>query len=155
MCDQRRFRSSAQSDQSSLIAYAFYSLQAIQRAINDNPCHTGRMYRLVWAFAGHTGVIVAFVVCGLKYHCILLNNISLSKVMVYKNTFYVGVHTLYYANSIGFRSACTSALSVFGHSHRFIIQHSFAVILLKKAMNALVRIVYAQNGQAFIIRICH
>ena len=40
------------------IACAFYSLQAIQRGMNENPCHTG----LIWAFAGHTGLIVGFVV---------------------------------------------------------------------------------------------
>ena len=34
---------------------AFYSLWAIQRGINENPCHTGWMYRLIWVFAGHTG----------------------------------------------------------------------------------------------------
>ena len=39
-------RSSAQSDQSSLIVYAFYSLWAIQRGINEKHCHTGWMYSL-------------------------------------------------------------------------------------------------------------
>ena len=44
----------------SLIAYAFYSLQATQRGLN--PCHTGLMYRLIWAVAGNTGLMVGFVV---------------------------------------------------------------------------------------------
>ena len=54
---QRRLRSacaSAQSDQSSLFACGFYILLAIQKGINENPCHTGGggggvrgMYRLI------------------------------------------------------------------------------------------------------------
>ena len=56
---------SALSDQSLLIACAFYNLQAIQRGINENPCHTEWMYRLISVFAGHTGLIVGFVVCWL------------------------------------------------------------------------------------------
>ena len=62
---QRRLRSACASavwSESSLIAWAFYSLQAIQRGINENPCHTGWMYRLIWVFAGHIGLIVGFVV---------------------------------------------------------------------------------------------
>ena len=47
---------------SSLIACAFYSLQAIQRGINKKYCHTGWAYRLIWIFACHTGLIVGFVV---------------------------------------------------------------------------------------------
>ena len=69
LCDQRRLRSactSAQSDQSALIACAFNSLRAIPREINENPCHTGWMYRLIWAFAGHTGLTSGFVVRWLK-----------------------------------------------------------------------------------------
>ena len=65
LCDQRRLRSafaSAQSDQSSLIAFAFYSLRSIQRRINENPWHTGWMYRLIGVFDGYTGLIVSFVV---------------------------------------------------------------------------------------------
>ena len=44
------------------IACAFYSIQAIQRKINETPCHIGFVYRLIWVFAGHTGLIVGFVV---------------------------------------------------------------------------------------------
>ena len=51
--------------ESSLIACAFYSLQAIQRGTKENPCRTGWKYRLT--FAGHTGLIVGFVVHRLKY----------------------------------------------------------------------------------------
>ena len=40
--------------ESSLIACAFNSLQAIQRGINKNLCHTVWMYRLIWVFAGRT-----------------------------------------------------------------------------------------------------
>ena len=46
--------------ESSLIACASYSLRAIIRGINR--CHTGLMHRLIWIFAGHTGLIVGFVV---------------------------------------------------------------------------------------------
>ena len=46
--------------ESSLIAFIFYSLRAIQRGIN--PCHTGSMCRLIWVFSGHTDLIVGFVV---------------------------------------------------------------------------------------------
>ena len=41
-----------------LITCAFYSLRAIQRGMNKNPCHTGWMFRLFWVFAGQTGLIV-------------------------------------------------------------------------------------------------
>ena len=34
-------------NQSSLIACAFYSIRAIQGAMNVNPCHTGMMYKLI------------------------------------------------------------------------------------------------------------
>ena len=47
--------------ESSLNACAFDSLRAIQRGINENPCYTGWMYRLIWVFAGHAGFIVGFV----------------------------------------------------------------------------------------------
>ena len=52
-----------QSDQSSLIACAFYGLQTIQREINENPCHTGLMYRL-----SHIGLVVAFAVPLARIH---------------------------------------------------------------------------------------
>ena len=55
-----RFR--AVWSESSLIACSFYSLRAIQRGINENPCHTGWKYRLIWVFAGHTDLIVGFAV---------------------------------------------------------------------------------------------
>ena len=55
------------SDQSLLIACAFYSIWAIQRGIKENPCHTWWMHKLIWVFAGHTGLIVGFVVRWLKY----------------------------------------------------------------------------------------
>ena len=60
----RLVRSSKQSDQSLcwLHVPSTYSLWAIQRGMNENPCHTGWMYRLIWVFAGHTGLIVGFVV---------------------------------------------------------------------------------------------
>ena len=38
---------SEHSDQSSLSACAFYSLRAIQRGINKNPCHNVWIYRLI------------------------------------------------------------------------------------------------------------
>ena len=44
-----------------LIECVFYSVWAIQRGINENPCHTGRIYRLICIFAGHTGLILGFV----------------------------------------------------------------------------------------------
>ena len=31
------------------------------------PCHTGWMYRLIWVFAGHTGLFVSFIVHWLLY----------------------------------------------------------------------------------------
>ena len=60
---QISLRIRAVSSESLLIADAFYSLRAIQRGmkLNDNICHTGWMYRLIWVFAGHTGLIVGFV----------------------------------------------------------------------------------------------
>ena len=53
--------------ESSLVACPFYSIQAIQKGINENPCHTGWMYRLTWVFACHKGLIVGFVVRSLKW----------------------------------------------------------------------------------------
>ena len=38
-----------------------YSLTAIQKWINKNPCQTGWMYRLICVFTGHTGLNVGFV----------------------------------------------------------------------------------------------
>ena len=38
--------------ESSVIACAFYSLQAIQRGMNEKPCYTWWVYRLIWVFAG-------------------------------------------------------------------------------------------------------
>ena len=48
--------------ESSLIACVVYSLRAIWRGINEKPCHTEWMYRLIWVCAGHTGLIVGFCV---------------------------------------------------------------------------------------------
>ena len=49
--------------ESSLVAWcAFYGFRAILRRINENPCHTGWIYRLIWVFAGHTSLIVGFLV---------------------------------------------------------------------------------------------
>ena len=47
--------------ESSLIACAFYSIQAVQRGIKENPCHSGLMYRLIRILAGLTGLNVGFV----------------------------------------------------------------------------------------------
>ena len=57
-----RLRGCACWSDSSLIACAFYSLQAIRRWINENPCRARWMYRLVWVFSGYTELIVDFVV---------------------------------------------------------------------------------------------
>ena len=59
---QIRLRIRAVWSESSLIAWAFYSLQVIQRGIHENSCKTGWIYRLIWVFAGHTGFIEGFVV---------------------------------------------------------------------------------------------
>ena len=64
LCDQERLRivsAFAQSDQSSLIAYIFYSLWAIQSGINENPCHTWLMYTLIWVFTGNRSLIYLFI----------------------------------------------------------------------------------------------
>ena len=53
--------------ESLLIACDFYSLRAIQREINENPCHNRWISRLIWVFAGHTGLIVGLVVRWLIY----------------------------------------------------------------------------------------
>ena len=50
--------------ESSLIACTFYSRRAIQGGINENLCYTGWRYRLIWAFAGHTGLIVGLWCAG-------------------------------------------------------------------------------------------
>ena len=59
---QIRLRIRAVWSESSLIACAFYSLRAIQRGINENPCLNGWMYKLNWVIACHTCLIVGFVV---------------------------------------------------------------------------------------------
>ena len=46
--------------ESSLIACAFDSLQAIQRGVNMSPCHIECIYRQI--FASHTDLIVVFFV---------------------------------------------------------------------------------------------
>ena len=70
-CDQRRLRSAWES---SRIACALYSLQDIQRGINENLCCTERMHRLIWVFASHTGLIVGFVVRWLKSYIYFYSN---------------------------------------------------------------------------------
>ena len=59
--------------ESSMISCVFYSLGAIQRGIQENLCNTGWMYRLIWVFAGHTGLIVDFVVPWLKFQFFIIN----------------------------------------------------------------------------------
>ena len=73
---QISLRSRAVWSESSLIAYAFYRLQIIQIGINKNPCHSGWIYRLIWVFAGHTGLIVGFAV-----HWLICQLSELSKQM--------------------------------------------------------------------------
>ena len=61
-----------------VIACAFYTLQAIERGMNENPCHTGWIYMLI--FAGHTGLIVGLVVSWLRSfeQCFnMLHNLSM------------------------------------------------------------------------------
>ena len=53
--------------ESSLVAFAFLRLLAIHRGINENPCQTGWMYRLIWVFADLPSLIVGFVVRWLIY----------------------------------------------------------------------------------------
>ena len=58
---QRRLRSacaSAQSDQRLRWSHVPSTSSGLFRRINENPCHTGWMYGLLWVFAGHTGSIV-------------------------------------------------------------------------------------------------
>ena len=57
---QIRQRIRAVWSESSLIACAFYNFRDNQRGMNENPCHTWWMYRLIWVFAGHTGLTVGF-----------------------------------------------------------------------------------------------
>ena len=58
---QISLRLRASWSESSLITCTLYNLWAIQRGIHENPCHTGWMFRLIWVFAGHTGLFVGFV----------------------------------------------------------------------------------------------
>ena len=51
----------------SLIPCAFYRLQAIQRGMTVDPCHTGWMYRLIWVFAGHKGFPYITIVQSIYY----------------------------------------------------------------------------------------
>ena len=71
LCNQQSkisLRIRAVLSEPSLIACAFYRLQAIQRGMNEKPCHTAWMYRLIWVFVGHKGLIEDFVVRRLKYN---------------------------------------------------------------------------------------
>ena len=61
-----------QSDQSSLITGALYSLSTIQSVTNEKPCPNGWMYRFIWVFAGHTGLIVV-IFCALAQ---IINSVS-------------------------------------------------------------------------------
>ena len=53
--------------ESLLIACTVFSHRTIQRGINENSCHAEWMYRLIWVFAGHTGLILGFVVSWLIF----------------------------------------------------------------------------------------
>ena len=57
---------------SSLIACAIYSIRAILREMNKNPCHTVWLYRLIWIFAGPTHLIVGFIVRLLSAYRLIL-----------------------------------------------------------------------------------
>ena len=69
---QIRLRVRAVWSESSRIACAFYSLRAIKCGMKKKPCHTGWMYRLIWAVAGHTGLIVGYVMRWFIHNCSLL-----------------------------------------------------------------------------------
>ena len=67
LCDQRRLRldcAFAQSDQSSLVARAFYSLQAIQGETNENPFAILSGCTSWFESLLDTRLIVGFVVAG-------------------------------------------------------------------------------------------
>ena len=49
----------------SLIASAFYSLQAIHTVMNEKPCHIGCLYKLI--FDGYKSLIVGFGVRWINY----------------------------------------------------------------------------------------
>ena len=59
---QTSLRIHAVWSESSLIAWAFYSLRAIQRGKNKNPGHKRMTYKLICVFVGHADLIVDFVV---------------------------------------------------------------------------------------------
>ena len=63
---QIRLRIRAVWSESSLIACIFYNLQTIKRGMKYNIYPTGWMFRLIWVFAGHAGLIVGFIVRWLK-----------------------------------------------------------------------------------------
>ena len=67
--------------ESSLIAYALNSLQAVQRGMNENSCHIGFMYRLIWVFASRINLIVGFVVAGSYINILQLKKSALFGVM--------------------------------------------------------------------------
>ena len=59
-CDQRRLSSacaSVKSVQSIRWLHVPFRASGLSRGINENPCHTGRIFRLIWVFAGHIGHI--------------------------------------------------------------------------------------------------
>ena len=73
-CAQRRLWStwaSAQSDQSSLCAQWVAKDPSFPHADSEDSDQTGRMPRLIWAFAGRTCHVVGFVMRRLKYSGIL------------------------------------------------------------------------------------
>ena len=88
--------------ESSLITCAFYSLRAIQRGLNENPCHTWWMYGLIWVFAGYTGLIVGFVVCWLIcYSCtVCLDLFALPPGAVGRLCSVIVALSLYYSSGI-------------------------------------------------------
>ena len=69
-CDQRRLRSacaSSQSDQSPCWSHVPSTASTLSKRKKRDPCYTGWIYRLIWIFAGHTGLIVGFDVRWLIY----------------------------------------------------------------------------------------
>ena len=83
--------------ESLLIACAFYSLLAIQRGINKNPCHTGWMYWLIWVLAGHIGLI------GLVVHwliCVCTCIIAPDKISIQINVFLISLWKRAYSSTM-------------------------------------------------------
>ena len=113
--------------ESLLIACAFYSLQAIQRRINENPCHTGWIYKVIWVFTGHTGLIVGFVMRWLKcYWYYFSTDLALFQIHIQLSVFWQPFLEILFgprhAKNVSFgicgqrrpRSVCASVQSVQG-----------------------------------------